>query len=205
MLGIGLCGAHRSGKTTLARDFSVGSGMPYVTLSASEVIASLGLSFMEIKTLDQRLAVQQALVDKCEAVFRDQREPFVSDRTPMDIAAYLMAEAMKDGATPAQQAKIMELLKRCWDIGNETVGVYFLVPPDLPYVAEPGKPDENKPYQEHIHLLIYGLLADERNHRGYWYLRRGAHELDRRVGAVAECWTAYTNRLREIYAGQTIQ
>lgn len=180
---LGLCGAHRTGKTTTARAMAEQTGIDYLSISASNVLADMGLEPKDITSLDLRIEVQQRLVKACEKTFMGRRKPFVSDRTPIDVAAYMLADAGQD-VTMEQAWAIKNIVTDCIDITNCCFSSLVLFCPGIPYVAEPGKPLPNSAYQEHIHTLVTGLLSDHDMKVRWLYFARHHTVLEKRVSTL---------------------
>lgn len=88
MKGIGIAGAHRSGKTTTAREVSVNIGIEYLDANVSGVFAELGLDPKADLSIDDRLRVQDAILESLRIKYALQTKPFITDRTPIDVLAY---------------------------------------------------------------------------------------------------------------------
>lgn len=181
---IGLSGAQRTGKTTLAKAWSEKTGMPYVTISAGKVIASKGWECKDIRDPLVRIDIQAALVEECDRIFQGRKEPFISDRTPIDVAAYLLADMGQERLPLDRETQVMEMIEDCIDITNVCFGGLIICPPVLPYIEELGKPLENNAYQAHIHALILGLAGDDRVNITHWYLGRKCLDMEVRLNAV---------------------
>lgn len=182
---LGLAGAHRTGKTTLARAFAERTDCNFVTISMTEILASEGLEPKDIKDPDTRLRVQRKAVERCDRVFGAQRSDFISDRTPLDVAAYTMADAVQGFyTTPAQQAEVVRMMYQCIDITNTYFnGIVFVRPtPEISYVEEPGKPLSDIAYQKHHDMLVLAHLSEEVNNIPFWIMR--AVDLEKRVEAL---------------------
>lgn len=195
---IGLAGAHRTGKTTVAKEFAEKTGMPYYTISASDVIASMGLTCDQIMDLDTRLNVQEALVMKCDEVFGDavKNAPFIADRTPLDVAAYLLADAGQELSDPQIQ-KINKLVSDCFTITNGAFQAVMYVPMGIPYKWEPGKPLPNSAYQYHIGSIILGLLGDVKNQVPYWFYTKEAANVTQRIAILDHIWQETCQTLQD--------
>lgn len=158
-MGIGLCGAHRSGKTTLAKAFADRIGINYVTLSTTEVLASMGWDCRDISRIEDRIEIQKRMTARAGEVFtKASRYDFISDRTPLDVAAYMLADA--NGSvhlSDAQHKDIEGILEDCVAVTRQAFRGVVLIPPVLPYIYEPGKPAPNVSYQWHFHYLVLGL------------------------------------------------
>lgn len=158
----GLSGAHRTGKTTLAKAASEQSGVPYVPFETATVFKKLGTSFDEIKTISDRIEIQRAIIAYAHSLYRRQETSFITDRTPIDIAAYLMADAQAHTGTPAEHAAILEMMEDCIDITAQHFSSITTLPPALEYVEAPDKPKPNVAYQWHHHYLCLGIIKDSR-------------------------------------------
>ena len=180
---IGLTGSHRTGKTTLAKQIEEELGIEYVTLSVSDVIReSTGVECSQISSMDQRLKAQRRLVEACDKTFLRRKGMFISDRTPIDVAAYTMGDACQD-MTAAQQKEMLEIIDDCVDITNSSFQTLLLVQPGIPFIEEPGKPKMNMAYQELIHSLCLGLLSDQRTTVEWWFVNRNCTDQTKRMDA----------------------
>ena len=59
---IGLTGAHRTGKTTLAKEYGIANDIPVVLTSASKVFHDMGLSPQEDYPIDIRMTIQENIL-----------------------------------------------------------------------------------------------------------------------------------------------
>ena len=178
---IGLTGAHRTGKTTLAKAWAKENDAEYVALP--KVIEAMGLEPKDINTLGVRLKVQRKLVEACHDTFSNKRAMFISDRTPLDVAAYTLADGSMD-MTLSQQQEMVSIVEDCIDITNSCFKMLALLQPGIPYVSEPGKPLFNVAYQEHIHSLIVGFLSDPRVEISWWHFPRIQLDHDERMDGL---------------------
>jgi hypothetical protein len=182
---IGLSGTHRTGKTTLAKAYAELAEIPYVTISVADVLLSKGWDCKDVKDPSVRVYLQEALVERCDRVFSDERGVFVSDRTPADVSAYLLADMNQNRLSDIEENKVMSMVEACIDITNGRFGTTLVLPPVLPWVSEPGKPLENRAYQMHIQHLILGSLNDQRCTVRTWYLDPAILDLEERLDVVA--------------------
>ncbi|MEN8141152.1 MAG: AAA family ATPase, partial [Thermodesulfobacteriota bacterium] len=81
--GIGLCGAHRTGKTTMARQCARDYALALVTTDTSAVFAEHGLDPAAPMDFATRLWIQDKVLVAGEAVWGGQERPFITDRTPL--------------------------------------------------------------------------------------------------------------------------
>lgn len=181
---IGLAGSHRTGKTTLAKAWAEKEGVEYVPVNVSDVIqGTIGDGCSSISSMDQRLLVQRRLVEHCAETFLRRKTLFVTDRTPLDVAAYTMADVTQH-MTPAQSKEVVSIIEDCIHLTNSCFQSILLVQPGIPYEPEPGKPPVNKAYQQHIHLLVEGLLFDERTTVQWWFVPGALTSLEDRLDCL---------------------
>ncbi len=164
MANIGLTGTHRTGKTTLAKAWAEQEGVQYVTLSVTEVTKEMGMTTRQLRDdADARLELQQALVDRSRQRFFEPRAGFISDRTPIDVAAYTMADAVEGFYSDAQWDKVQTIVADCIDITNHAFHHLLMLVPEksIGYETGEGKPAADLAYQLHHSLVIAGLLREE--------------------------------------------
>lgn len=194
---IGLSGAHRSGKSTLAEAWhrhmtEMGAEVEHVRVDTAGVIARFNLECGDINDVATRIDVQRAIADHYHELFNGRRTPFVSDRTPLDVAAYMLADLGQQPLPDALETRALEIVEDCIDIANACFGIILLLPPVLPYKPAPGKPPANKAYQQHFHMLMQGLINDPRLDvpAGAWLLNERLHKLEDRVDVMDKLWGA---------------
>jgi len=181
---IGLCGSHRTGKTTLAEEISQRAGIPFVRTSTSEVFGEHGLDPSEPMEIGRRLWIQHKILDAAEKAWNSSHRQFITDRTPLDMAAYTLADIQ--GSTEIDFAELEGYLDRCIRVTNEFFKLLVLVQPGIPLVYETGKAALNEGYLEHLNFLILGLCNDDRIKSAFLYLHRDVTDKEARVKKVME-------------------
>lgn len=177
--GIGLCGAHRVGKTTLAQAVSQATGIPFLKTHTSHIFQQHGLDPAKPMAFETRLAIQQEILAAGETVWLQETNNFISDRTPLDMAAYTLADI--HGTTTINETAFRQYLTNCIEKTNRFFSTLIIVPPGIPLVPEPGKAALHNAYIEHIHTLVVGLCHDERISATVHHLGRDVLSLDDRV------------------------
>ena len=157
---LGLCGAHRTGKTTLAIALSSHLNIPFVRTTTSQVFAQLGLDPAEPMDFQTRLFVQNHVLDAAEQVWQNSATPFVSDRTPIDMIAYTLGDIQ--GKTEVDFDLLSQYIDRCFASTNQFFQNLAIIQPGIPLVYEDGKAALNAAYIEHINILVIGLCNDSR-------------------------------------------
>lgn len=182
---IGICGAHRTGKTTLAKAFSEKTGIPFVQTKASGVFAEMGLDPKADYPLAQRIEVQKRILEACAKQYRSVDSGiFVTDRTPVDMVAYTFADVQRGNMTPELTAQVNGYVADCVAVNNAVFSLLMVVQPGIELVEEEGKAPANVAYIEHINSLVMGIAVSEMIESAHYYIPRGMVELDRRVEAM---------------------
>lgn len=170
---IGFTGAHRTGKTTLARVVSRIYQLPMLTNRVSQVVADYGFDMATDNRLETGVRMQAeqlaVMLDHIEATrFATPLErqvergvSYVSDRTPLDAAAYFMADATASSGTELARETCVAYVEKCLALTAKHFDVVILVPPGIDVQPTAGKPPVNPAYQEHIHFLVQGFLFDD--------------------------------------------
>jgi hypothetical protein len=158
--GIGLCGAHRVGKTTLAQAVSQASGLPFLQTHTSQIFKRHGLDPAKRMTFAARLSIQQDILSAAVEIWSLADSRFISDRTPLDMAAYTLADIQ--GTTKLDEAVLTAYLDDCLQHTDRFFSTLIVIPPGIPLVHEPGKAALHSGYIEHIHTLVVGLCHDPR-------------------------------------------
>lgn len=182
---IGLMGAHRTGKTSLARLFAEKNKMIFVQTSASQVFKDMDVNPAIHYSFDVRLAIQEEILKRFDEQYAAVGvKPAISDRTPLDMLAYTLAEAVQNAVSDADQERLGRYIQRCIDVTNKRFGVLLVVQPGIPIVAEEGKAALNNGYIEHLNSLALGLSVDERVKCPHFYLPRHLVDMDERIAAL---------------------
>lgn len=156
---IGLAGAHRTGKSTLAERFSEVSGYTLVVSGASGTFKRLGMDPKADYPLDTRIAIQEAILEDMEKTFEAASVFSVIDRTPVDMAAYLLADVSRASVTPKQDARVVKYVDRCMALVRKHFSVIVVVQPGIEVKEEEGKAPGAASYMEHINMLCLGMIT----------------------------------------------
>lgn len=177
--GIGLCGAHRVGKTTLAQAVSHATHLPFLQTHTSEVFKKHGLDPAKPMPFKTRLSIQQEVLSAAVEVWGQSQSRFISDRTPLDMAAYTLADIQ--GTTQVDSDMLAHYLDDCVQKTNQFFSMLIIIPPGIPLVNEPGKAALHNGYIEHLHTLVVGLCHDPRLSAKVFQLARNLLSLDERT------------------------
>lgn len=156
-LGCGLAGAHRTGKTTIARQLAVEHNAPLIESSAFQIASSMGIKVEAGMPFKDRLTFQEAVLEAFTGAYEQQNGVFFTDRTPLDFAGYLIMDWHPKLTTPEQDAAALDYVRRCIDATSRYFFMVVCVQPGIPYVSDTGKPAPNEAYQELLNTTIVGL------------------------------------------------
>lgn len=183
---IGLAGAQRTGKTTLAGAFAEESGVPALRTTVSGVFAELGLDPKVDYPLALRLDVQRRILDRLERQYRSvDGGIFVADRTPIDLMAYTLADIQRANVPSELEGVIERYLDDCVEISNAVFSILVVVQPGIKPVDASGKAPATYAYTEHINGLVMGLAVSEAIQSAHYYIPREMVELEQRVECLA--------------------
>lgn len=178
-LGVGFTGAHRTGKTTLARKLAEDREINLVTSIAGNLIQEMGLSPTEMSWPD-RIHYQAILLRRFENFYKAQTEPFMTDRTPLCLATYLLMDL-----PPVNHPEIMHFVNGYVEHAMRLTQRYFvtvgLVQPGIKYVEEEGKPAFDSARQEKFNFIMRGLITDDRLYCDKYIIPREMTDLEERA------------------------
>jgi len=184
-MSIGLCGGHRTGKTTLAQAIALAINQPFVKTDTSGVFKEFGLDPAQPMDFETRLRIQDQILVAAAMIWTkaaQQSYQFVSDRTPIDMMAYTLGDIQ--GITPVNFAALEHYIDRCFALTNQFFTTLAIVQPGIPLVYEEGKAALNQAYIEHINILVMGLCGDRRLQASVLCLDRHMTDLSDRVQIV---------------------
>lgn len=179
---IGLCGSHRTGKTTLAKAVAEHLNIPFIQTNTSQVFHDHGLkpsSPMDFKT---RLWIQHKVVDAGQKVWESRQGDFITDRTPIDMMAYTLCDVQ--GTTQVDFYALKRYMTHCFQVTNRLFSSLIIIQPGIPLVYETGKAALNEAYMEHLNVMIIGLCSQERSTCPFFILQRDIVDLQDRIDTI---------------------
>jgi predicted ATPase len=176
---IGICGSHRTGKTTLAKAIAMEWQIPFVQTSTSDVFKQHGLLPSMALDFKKRLWIQHHVIEAAISIWQAEEGAFVTDRTPLDFMAYTLADIQ--GNTDVDFTKLEAYLTQCFEVAHQFFTKLVVLQPAIPLVYEEGKAALNRAYIEHLNTLIIGLCHDERLTCPSIVIRRDVVNLGERV------------------------
>jgi hypothetical protein len=200
---IGLAGAHRTGKTTLARECARVMDLPFVETNVSGIFESLGLDPAQPMDIQTRLIVQSVILKVCIEKWSGYKGVFLSDRTPIDLLTYLMAEIRGDTLDQTGEQLMAKYFADCINATSRYFGLVILVQPGIPLVAAPGKARMSPGYIEHYNALMSGILVRKELIPQVVFMSRDTLDLNDRISVVSLAYKRMIKKdvqLREVAA-----
>lgn len=162
---IGLAGAQRTGKSTLAEHYSRLTGLPFVVTSVSEIMAEIGFDTSGTYNNDfkTRLDAQVYLLGRLDEEWSKHTGGFITDRTPMCMAMYTLADIV--GTTELSDEDNVTLLKyldKCKQLTMKhfTILVNTKYNPNIALVAKAGSAPAKRHHILHLETLLKSLLVE---------------------------------------------
>lgn len=201
---IGLVGANGVGKTTLAREFGKEQNVTVLETSTSAVYAAIGYNPAVDYDLGTRLAIQMVILDaltkQYEAATRTSTL-WISDRTPIDLATYMLADVMRSSCNgnPELSAAVVDYVDKCFALANRFFSIMVLVQPGIVTPTDrEGKAPGHRAYQEHFNHLAFGLLMDQRMGGRHFFLKREVLDLQERKKSLFNAVTSSIQKHKEL-------
>jgi hypothetical protein len=191
---LGLCGPHRTGKSTLAKAFAEATGTRYVQTGASATFARLGFDPKKDYDFATRLKIQREILRDCNALYEKAGVRFITDRTPIDLLGYTLADVTRENVPLALAAGLDSYIAECYACVNQHFTTLVLVQPGIPLVEAEGKAPANPAYIEHLNALMLGLMAAEPLECDHYKIPRACIDLDLRVAAVGQAASRSASR-----------
>jgi len=203
---IGLSGAHRTGKSALARAFAKKHKLTFVETSASAVFQEMGLDPSVTYDFSTRLTIQEEILKRFDKLYAShtRSDMSITDRTPLDMLAYTMAEAIGDTVLEEDQKRFEKYIQSCFDVLNKRFSTLIVIQPGIQIVAEEGKAALNNAYIEHLNSLILGLSVDERVKAAHFYIPRHMKGMEDRIAAVEFAASRTAHRMAVELEGSTL-
>lgn len=204
MIMLGLVGAHRTGKTTLAETYAKKSGATFVQMNVGALQREIGYdSSNQSYDFDTRMKIQEHLLQRFDEIYSSVKSlNAVCDRTPLDLIGYAML-AVNDRLSEAQSARLIQFVTDCINLANERFTAFVLLQPGLPITQSETSAKSIMALIEKLNTIYLGAFSDERLIVPHFYIPRLMVNLDTRVKACERAIkTALerrrTNKLREI-------
>ncbi|OCP21984.1 MULTISPECIES: AAA family ATPase [unclassified Ensifer] len=184
----GVCGTHRSGKTSTAKLLAEQLGVEFLD-SSFDVAKKFGYNPVGKMTLGERVAMQELVLEDHLDKLKHSPRPLITDRTPLDYFAYTMAQFGMTSHLECGQVVLEaahRFAKRCLEETKAYYDMVFIMDPLVVYEVDPSKatPAANPAFQLHIHALIHGAVSQI--HRDINYAMVPVMPVQDRVDFIAQ-------------------
>lgn len=154
---IGIAGAHRTGKSTLARTLSLnlnsstGNMLEFVPTHVSDAMIwrSSNISPSDNLTFAERVILQQGILDHMQVVNAGAPDFAIFDRTPIDFVGYLMAN-IDTTCSNLFTSHVERFIADCLRLTSQSIDKIVILQPAIdvkPDACKTGKTYLSKPYQ----------------------------------------------------------
>lgn len=156
---LGICGSHRTGKTTLARTMAETSGLFFLESKVSDTFRRMRVDPRADLPFEDRLYVQYQILYDMERLYLEApTSHFITDRTPIDVYSYLLADVQRSTLTPVQEDDLQRFWEEICRIVNKHLELVMVIQPGIELIEAEGKAPATTGYIEHVNALIIGLV-----------------------------------------------
>jgi len=197
---IGLCGAHRTGKTSLAKAYAEKHGIIFLETPVSSIFKELGYDPADKLDFSTRLSIQEVILERLDAYYATVAGvQAIADRTPVDLMGYTLADVHGHAVSPDEEKRLARYIARCYEVINKRFTALMLIQPGIPVVPAPGKAPLSAGYIEHLNSLMLGLACDQRVKVPHYYLMRHVLDPEERLDRLEQVAAK-----AQYYHGQTV-
>ena len=190
---IGLTGAHRVGKSTLAEVLAKDIKAEYVAVGISDMQAAHGYdSSKQDYPWEERKKIQEMLLGEFSNQLLGLRvyhvEPVnrplkITDRTPLDLVGYAMW-SFPENPTKEDNAWLEKYIQLCIELTNRNYRGIALVQPGIPLVSSPTSAAADAEMIETFNQCYLSLFLDPRLRIKKFIIPRELIDIDKRSLAV---------------------
>ena len=155
---IALFGAHRTGKTSLAKEFAEATRIPFVQSTVSKDMKNLNVATDTAFEMQKRLETQEKIFESYKNLMSD-KVALVTDRSPLDFALYTILEVSNNFPNDVELiSRYQNYLDSCIQESKKFDKIYLLQP-GIEIVKEGGKGNSVKPVIDKLNLIALGLAS----------------------------------------------
>jgi nicotinamide riboside kinase len=158
-MAFGFAGAHRTGKTTLAKLVAEDLKMTFHDASVSKIMREAGINAVGNVPLEARVEAQEFLLRRYLKDLQWAPRPLVTDRTPLDMIGYMLGEITMHNTDAKLGARIQNYVEECLGATLVHFDTIIVVRPLTTYVEDPDKPPMNRAYQTLVQFIVEGAAT----------------------------------------------
>ena len=200
-MSVGLSGSHGVGKTTLAKKIAETNDWEFLPSRAGDCFTELELPFTGL-SFEQLMQVQELILNRFIEQAQKQSGMWISDRTPLDFAAYVLA-THGENASDEQMMVIKKYLSDCFNAASKYVSMIMYIPPGIPFVNDGTRPEFDEDFQTKYHNVCMAFMHDSRLFSMRAMLAESTTDLDLRVTYVNKVWEIYVQNAVEVGTKET--
>lgn len=158
----GVAGASGTGKSTLCQHVSEALAIPFVKTSITDMARKAGFEAVGRLGLEDRIRLQNSLLEQFEELLDKTRGPVIFDRTPIDLIGYLGAEIhmhSRDLVDVETLEAVDGYFKKCQEMTAARFDRIFVTNVLPHYETAETRPGYNPAYQRHVQFLIMGAVV----------------------------------------------
>lgn len=158
----GLSGSAGTGKTTLARRVADDLGITFMPTSITQSAKRHGFDAVAPMSVVKRLEMQMKLLEDHVSMVCKADRPLIVDRTPIDMAGYMLAEIGMHSHTflqPEAIVAIEEYVDLCLETTVKLYDYIFILGQLDHYEIKETRPADNRAYQTHTQLIMQGCMS----------------------------------------------
>lgn len=197
---IGLIGAHRVGKSTLAGYIAAKYRFKFIPVSISKMQHKHGFdSSNQSYDFQTRMEIQEYLlfefrdllythstIPQTANMTRDVKPEPIFDRTPLDLIGYTLIH-VTDQLTDEQSAWLLDYIDQCIKLTNEYFTHIMLVQPGIPLVSDnTTSARASAGIIEHLNAVYLAYMVDPRVKSKTSILPREILDMDERANYFKE-------------------
>lgn len=158
---IGLCGAHRVGKTTLMHAVAAELGIEGIEVSISSMQKELGFdSSNQSYSFETRMMIQTHLLNKFTSLLEGINAaglPAITDRTPNDLIGYMLIN-VGEKESKDHSDWIMKYIESCLALTSKHYSDVFLIQPGIVLETNNTSAHASMGLIEHLHAIYSGYI-----------------------------------------------
>jgi hypothetical protein len=158
-MAFGIAGAHRVGKSTLAKLVAEDLKMTFHDASVSKIMREAGINAVGDVPLEARVEAQEFLLRRYLKDLQWAPRPLVTDRTPLDMIGYMLGEITMHNTDAKLGARIQNYVEECLGATLVHFDTIIVVRPLTTYVEDPDKPPMNRAYQTLVQFIVEGAAT----------------------------------------------
>lgn len=197
---IGLIGAHRVGKSTLAGYIAAKYQFKFISVSIAKMQRKHGFdSSNQSYDFQTRMEIQEYLLFEFRDLLylhstmtqtanmtRDVKPEPIFDRTPLDLIGYTLIH-VTDQLTDEQSAWLLDYIDQCIKLTNEYFTHIMLVQPGIPLVSDnTTSARASAGIIEHLNAVYLAYMVDPRVKSNTSILPREILDMDERANYFKE-------------------